>query len=110
MTGKNNALEAHIGTLRRHLETIEAEKAEIAAERAALDDRLWALHNELESSNSKIALLQSNVKALKGDLRTGILERSAVASDNDRSDEHTSELQSLMRTSSAVFCLQQQIT
>src|SRR3546814_10629939 len=27
---------------------------------------------------------------------------------NSRSDEHTSELQSLMRTSYAVFCLQQQ--
>src|SRR3546814_13911968 len=58
-----------------------------------LDDRLWALHNELESSNSKIALLQSNVKALKGDLRTVILERSAVASDNDGLRSQISALQ-----------------
>src|SRR3546814_6025014 len=28
-----------------------------------------------------------------------------LRSDNDRSEEHTSELQSLMRTSYAVFCL-----
>src|SRR3546814_19251559 len=58
-----------------------------------LDDRLWALHNELESSNSKIALLQSNVKALKGDLRTVILERRAVASDNDGLRSQISALQ-----------------
>src|SRR3546814_10769483 len=30
--------------------------------------------------------------------------------DRDRSEEHTSELQSLLRTSYAVFCLKKQIT
>ena len=39
MTGKNNALESHIGNLRGNLETIEAEKAEMVAERAAMGDQ-----------------------------------------------------------------------
>src|SRR3546814_4800790 len=33
-----------------------------------------------------------------------------IAQEWDRSEEHTSELQSLMRTSYAVFCLQQHTT
>src|SRR3546814_4279343 len=33
-----------------------------------------------------------------------------VGRDHPRSEEHTSELQSLMRTSSAVFCLQKKTT
>ena len=47
MTGKNNALESHIGNLRGNLETIEAEKAEMVAERAAMGDQLWNLNNRL---------------------------------------------------------------
>src|SRR3546814_961536 len=35
---------------------------------------------------------------------------SGSANEEERSDEHTSELQSLMRTSYAVFCLQKKIT
>src|SRR3546814_10048928 len=31
--------------------------------------------------------------------------RAGTTSESDRSEEHTSELQSLLRTSSAVFCL-----
>src|SRR3546814_8320065 len=34
-------------------------------------------------------------------------ERAATAGGGDRSEEHTSELQSLMRISYAVFCLKQ---
>src|SRR3546814_9743959 len=34
-----------------------------------------------------------------------IAEAAAIASEQDRSEEHTSELQSLMRISYAVFCL-----
>src|SRR3546814_3803094 len=36
--------------------------------------------------------------------------RSQMAGDDDRSEEHTSELQSLMRISYAVFCLKKQTT
>src|SRR3546814_15657656 len=38
-------------------------------------------------------------------MRTGRLSKSAWAEDPPRSEEHTSELQSLMRISYAVFCL-----
>src|SRR3546814_2202781 len=37
-------------------------------------------------------------------------DRSILASSIDRSEEHTSELQSLMRTSYAVFCLKKNTT
>ena len=64
MTGKNNALESHIGNLRGNLETIEAEKAEIVAERAAMGDQLWALNNDLQSSHIKAEQLDEKVRAL----------------------------------------------
>src|SRR3546814_7399276 len=48
------------------------------------------------------ALNETQVEALLGFLRSDSLEES----DADRSEEHTSELQSLMRISYAVFCLQ----
>src|SRR3546814_976161 len=38
------------------------------------------------------------------------VEEVAGASDDHRSEEHTSELQSLMRNSYAVFCLKKQTT
>src|SRR3546814_5943444 len=48
------------------------------------------------------------------DLRTGgVLRapaRQVVLADGSRSEEHTSELQSLMRISYAVFCLKKTIT
>src|SRR3546814_7718317 len=39
-----------------------------------------------------------------------LIQRAAAAGKPDRSEEHTSELQSLMRNSYAVFCLKKQIT
>src|SRR3546814_10254339 len=42
-------------------------------------------------------------------LRQVEADRALVAVHADRSEEHTSELQSLMRTSYAVFCLKQKI-
>src|SRR3546814_6819602 len=38
--------------------------------------------------------------------KRGMTEQRVVRRDQQRSEEHTSELQSLMRTSYAVFCLQ----
>src|SRR3546814_7065245 len=38
-------------------------------------------------------------------MRTAISKAEQLVTDLDRSEEHTSELQSLMRTSYAVFCL-----
>src|SRR3546814_1903516 len=39
------------------------------------------------------------------DVRTTVRQAATVAEDAERSEEHTSELQSLMRISYAVFCL-----
>src|SRR3546814_10325225 len=41
----------------------------------------------------------------EGDLLAHLLGRRRLRRDRDRSEEHTSELQSLMRISYAVFCL-----
>src|SRR3546814_3076451 len=54
---------------------------------------------------------QRRRRAVNGDL--ALFQVSRVASDTDsdnRSEEHTSELQSLMRTSYAVFCLKKKTT
>ena len=69
MTGKNNALESHIGNLRGNLETVEAEKAEMVAEREAMGDQLWSLNNNLENSRINTEQLNKKVKALSASLR-----------------------------------------
>src|SRR3546814_3586959 len=51
--------------------------------------------------------------AITGDLLAGMLRNAGVAAlvtDGARSEEHTSELQSLMRISYAVFCLNKKKT
>src|SRR3546814_3859387 len=48
----------------------------------------------------------SSVRAVKNELAAGLRYTSAFREKaSQRSEEHTSELQSLMRTSYAVFCL-----
>src|SRR3546814_7203176 len=57
------------------------------------------------SAQSAIRRLPTAVEPVNDNLRTiGFLQSSAPTA--GRSEEHTSELQSLMRTSYAVFCLQ----
>src|SRR3546814_4181514 len=53
------------------------------------------------------ALVEPSIKVLQCHLELGLLHREAVAI--ARSEEHTSELQSLMRISYAVFCLKKKI-
>src|SRR3546814_6423200 len=50
--------------------------------------------------------------AIKAGMDMGIVNAGAMSiyDELDRSEEHTSELQSLMRNSYDVFCLQKQIT
>src|SRR3546814_10420522 len=59
--------------------------------------RLWAAQGGFPSRQQQAAV---DVQGLAGDV--GTLRPSQVA---HRSEEHTSELQSLMRISYAVFCL-----
>src|SRR3546814_1807078 len=77
----------------------------------------------LESHSDEFAVLQRMEELLEklryfaGDHDMGPSERPTVRKavrvslgyDAQRSEEHTSELQSLMRTSYAVFCLKKQI-
>src|SRR3546814_4373377 len=62
----------------------------------------------MSGSNGKVALSESTT-ALGGSCPTGNADFVGYGSANcsERSDEHTSELQSLMRTSYAVLCLKQ---
>src|SRR3546814_8792149 len=66
----------------------------------------------VESTNETGADLGLNVDQLRGE-HFGRLFRELLTRDDaivDRSEEHTSELQSLMRISSAVLCWKQKIT
>src|SRR3546814_8633484 len=77
-------------------------------EMVALDALIWLLHDERRAAR----LL--DVTGLTPDgLRAGVGDHATLAAvmtfleghEPDRSEEHTSELQSLMRISYAVFCL-----
>src|SRR3546814_500881 len=102
---------------------IEYRKLVVARKQA---ERKLALARELESANAEqraqeLRLVRSEIAQLTADVarfgkaqadltiaapRSGILmHRSSWHGDKFRSEEHTSELQSLMRISYAVFCL-----
>src|SRR3546814_1559490 len=67
--------------------------------------------SSLTERNSEVTLRALELGAVdfvtkpKLGLRDGLLEYSELIADKIRSEEHTSELQSLMRISYAVFCL-----
>src|SRR3546814_8106943 len=84
------------------------ERADVGGERLRDDGRL--LENLLLHEVAVIALLDRRGGHARG--RNFALDRVVVGVENlrafaanDRSEEHTSELQSLMRISYAVFCL-----
>src|SRR3546814_8269547 len=54
-----------------------------------------------------VATLESGVHATNAGVALGPLTPARDVGGRNRSEEHTSELQSLMRTSYAVFCLKQ---
>src|SRR3546814_6161264 len=78
-----------------------AEEEEPAAEAAAADqfDAMPDVHDEATGPEL--------LTPASGDLsEEGALEEEADTPEDDRSEEHTSELPSIMRISYAVFCLQ----
>src|SRR3546814_4554800 len=72
---------------------------------AAMDERLWT-----GIAPRIAAVFQSSSAVLKmsgaaGDVQLLDSTENLVVGERDRSEEHTSELQSLMRISYAAFCL-----
>src|SRR3546814_6342634 len=60
----------------------------------------------IRTGETAFLFLQHFIKMLKAGGRAGIVIKNTFLSNSDnRSEEHTSELQSLMRISYAVFCL-----
>src|SRR3546814_271835 len=60
--------------------------------------------------NDEASAVQLDAGAAKPVIRLQGQDRSKVGADGERSEEHTSELQSLMRISYAVFCLKKKKT
>src|SRR3546814_10706756 len=71
--------------------------------------RAWLANSASPDSSPRCQLKFFNNRALS-EPRTGSTSASNFASRRERSEEHTSELQSLMRISYAVFCLKQKTT
>src|SRR3546814_4322810 len=68
------------------------------------DDRMNIGMRQIERTPKRVANLMMEAHANHAECRAG--EPSAIERRRARSEEHTSELQSLMRHSYAVFCLQ----
>src|SRR3546814_3625665 len=82
--------------------------ASSCSERKRLDHSSSALERRtLQPGSSKMPWVSQSVKGLNGAGGGASMLRPSphAAATEDRSEEHTSELQSLMRTSYAVFCL-----
>lgn len=93
MTGKNNALESHIGNLRGNLETIEAEKAEMVAERAAMGEQLWSLNNTLETARISEEQLTETLRSAQSTLRSLMVEKGQLESSNNNLRTRVSSLE-----------------
>src|SRR3546814_3446634 len=89
------------------------ENRDFAVEGASVHRVGRGRRNVLLAGLSMVALGATKAKAKMQEakpLRIGVLnDMSGIYTDISRSEEHTSELQSLMRISYAVFCLKKKI-
>src|SRR3546814_8052430 len=94
-----------------HVERRLAELADMKAA-APLHGEARRLLPVLEGGNRRqeVARVGEAVRADRAALRQGQRRRVVLADEAPRSEEHTSELQSLMRISYAVFCLEKKQT
>src|SRR3546814_14405578 len=76
--------------------------------RSTRTDTLFPYTTLFRSAVATFTALERAVELRKGIVGHGVDNRGGGAAD-DRSEEHTSELQSLMRISYAVFCLKKKI-
>src|SRR3546814_1638070 len=92
-------LHSVIGRVARRIHVIRHKASMSATARAIVNDRLTYL------SPTKLNRLEGALReVLRNDVRGDFVE-FGIALGGSRSEEHTSELQSLMRISYAVFCL-----
>src|SRR3546814_1300523 len=77
--------------------------ADDGADLDAAEPHVTAIHQTIRTAEMRLQFIALDPAA--ADARRGIGKRQQ---DAGRSEEHTSELQSLMRISYAVFCLQKQ--
>src|SRR3546814_6216786 len=68
-------------------------------------DTLFPYTTLFRSMNMNAAVATANLVGITGIARRLVLDGALDEADQVRSEEHTSELQSLMRISYAVFCL-----
>src|SRR3546814_6965392 len=88
------------------LEVLVAGLARAAAGRIAFDQEQLGARQVLADAVGKLAGQGGALgDLLAGDLLLGLEPRAGALDRQLRSEEHTSELQSLMRTSYAAFCL-----
>src|SRR3546814_9008121 len=91
--------------MRATLSDSQTEKDRVAQARAMLGDRLQEVEDALAEVRGEKRQLEMTVGELRSDIAHSREELATAATIQSRSEEHTSELQSLMRTSYAVFCL-----
>src|SRR3546814_5451107 len=78
----------------------------------AAADTVKRVHQELGGKSPNLVLPDADFEAVPPPTVQGVLVntgQSCIAPTRIRSEEHTSELQSLMRISYAVFCLKKKI-
>src|SRR3546814_6975305 len=98
--------------IRTYMSNIEALSTQALADIASAQtpDALESLRVALLGKSGSVTAQLKSLGALPGDQRKAVGEainraRDAIGAALSRSEEHTSELQSLMRISYAVFCL-----
>src|SRR3546814_5171747 len=80
------------------------------AKLGAVQNRLSSAITNLTSQSTNLTEARSRIEDVDFSSETTEMAKSQILSQASRSEEHTSELQSLMRIPNAVFCLQKKNT
>src|SRR3546814_2215065 len=96
-------LESQSRSLQESQSRLEVQQTELEQTNAQLEEQTQAL----EQQRDDLSRAQSSLQAQKRELEQASRYKSEFLANmsHERSEEHTSEIQSLMRISYAVFCL-----
>src|SRR3546814_10678424 len=94
-----------VGSGRKSRVWVRPGACRLAVEMAALRRSIWAFRAEIKPAISCAIRLSANCTPMTQKSRRALSAAMCQRDGNRRSEEHTSELQSLMRISYAVFCL-----